>query len=85
MARLSSDVCETSGEMPGLAQQVGAALGLGEALLVEVDVDPAGEQVLRVPFAVPVAQQDERVGHGRRTEPYRRSTRPWMLTCSAWT
>ena len=38
-------------------------VGLGDALLAEVDVDPAGEQVPAVPVALAVAEQDERADH----------------------
>ena len=53
------------GEQPGLTHQLAAALGLGAALLGQVDVDPAGEEVLGVPVALAVAEQDQGVGHGR--------------------
>ena len=46
-----------------LDEQLAPALGLGDALLAEVDVDPAGEQVLAVPVALAVAEQDERADH----------------------
>ena len=39
--------------------------GLRPALLGQVDVDPAGEQVLRVPFTFAVTKQDQRgISHG---------------------
>jgi hypothetical protein len=53
------------GQQPGLHQQLTAALRLAAALVVQVDVHPAGEQVLRVPLALAVAQQDQRRGHGQ--------------------
>ena len=38
------------GREAGAGQQLGTARGFGEPLLVEVDIDPAGEQVLGVPL-----------------------------------
>ncbi|SHW84462.1 Uncharacterised protein [Mycobacteroides abscessus subsp. abscessus] len=42
-----------------LDQQLPAANGFGPALVSEVDVDPTGEQVLLVPLALAVTQQDQ--------------------------
>ena len=53
----------TSGQQVVLDEQLTAALGLGLALGGEVDVDPAGEQVLLVPVALAVAKQHEGGGH----------------------
>src|SRR5699024_9395040 len=39
-------------------------LGLGHPLLRQRYIHPAGEQVLRVPFALAVTEQYQRVGHG---------------------
>ena len=44
-------------------QQLPTVDGFLATLVVEVDVDPAGEEVLGVPVGVPVAEQDQRVGH----------------------
>ena len=44
--------------------QLAAAHRLGPALLGQVDVDPAGEEVLGVPVALAVAEQDQGVRHG---------------------
>ncbi len=52
------------GEESFLLEELATALGFAEALLVEVDVHPAGEQVLGVPLALAVAEQDQLVGHG---------------------
>jgi hypothetical protein len=46
-----------------LHQQLAATLGLRLALDIEIDIDPAGEEVLRVPFALAVAQQDQGSRH----------------------
>ncbi len=40
-----------------------AAARFVATLLGQVDVDPTGEQVLEIPLALSVAQQDERVRH----------------------
>ena len=45
----------------GFLQQLTAAFGLSQALLVEVDIDPTGEEVLGIPFAFAVAKQDQGV------------------------
>ena len=63
MARFSTRGVQDVGQQVVLGQQLAAADGLGPALVVEVNVHPAGEQVLRVPFAVAVAQQDQLVSH----------------------
>ena len=47
-----------------LDEQRPAAGRLGHALVGEIDVDPPGEQVLLVPLALAVAEQDERGEHG---------------------
>ena len=60
IARRSTLVCTTSGSRSVLAQQLAAAPGLGLALGGQVDVDPAGEQVLRVPLALAVPEQHQR-------------------------
>ena len=49
------------GQEAGLDEQLPAAHGLAAALVGQVDVDPAGEEVLGVPLALAVAEQDERV------------------------
>ena len=64
MARRSTEVCSDVGQQALGLEQLGAALGLADALLVDVDVHPAGEQVLGVPFALAVAEQDQRCSHG---------------------
>ena len=48
----------------GIAEQLARPLGLGDAGLAETHVDPAGEQVLLVPFAAAVAQEDQGIGSG---------------------
>src|SRR5690606_13368647 len=52
------------GEQPLLAHQLAAADGLLAALLGQGHVHPAGEEVLGVPVALAVAQQDQG-RHGR--------------------
>ncbi|GAP59238.1 hypothetical protein AHiyo1_24920 [Arthrobacter sp. Hiyo1] len=47
-----------------LDQKLSAAGCFLAALVVQVDVHPAGEQVLGVPVAVAVAQQNQLVSHG---------------------
>ena len=47
-----------------LLEQVGGVTSLALALLVEIDVHPAGEEVLGVPFALAMAEQDELCSHG---------------------
>ena len=49
------------GQQVRVLDQLAAAHRLGATLLGEVDVDPAGEEVLLVPVGLAVAQQDERV------------------------
>ena len=51
------------GQQAGLDEQLAAADRLGAALVGQVDVDPAGEEVLGVPLALAVAEQDQGVGH----------------------
>src|SRR5699024_10494037 len=63
------------GEDAGVAQLLAATQGLRAALLGQVDVDPAGEEVLGVPQALAVAEQDERVGHGSSVSSTTRSAR----------
>ena len=46
------------GEYAGLAELLTAADRLGAALVGQRDVDPAGEEVLGVPVALAVAEQD---------------------------
>ncbi len=70
IARLRREVWTTSG-MRSASRALAGALALGTALLGEGDIDPAGEEVLLVPFAFAVARQDEVMRHG----PYLR-TRP---------
>ena len=46
---------------------VAVSLLLGSALIGQVDIDPAGELVARVPLTLAVAQQDKRgLSHGRK-------------------
>src|SRR5665647_725176 len=47
----------------GGRQQLTAASGLGQALLGEGDVHPTGEQVLRIPATLAMAEQHKGVGH----------------------
>ena len=63
IARTCTDVCRMSGRTPACREIAPAAPRFVAALFGEVDVDPAGEQVLQVPLALPVAKQDERVRH----------------------
>ena len=69
IARRSTQVCTTSGSSPASAQQLAAAPRLGLALVGEVDVDPAGEEVLRVPLALAVPEQHQ--GRGDAVQPAR--------------
>ena len=62
MARFCNDVCSTSGATPGREHELAAARGFALTALAEVDVDPAGEPVGQVPFALAVAEQDQ-LGH----------------------
>ena len=48
-----------------LLELLAGADRLGPALLRQVDVDPAGEEVLRVPVALAVPDEHQGVGHGR--------------------
>src|SRR5690606_36671133 len=63
-------------EDAGLLHQLTAGGRLLTALVREVDVHPAGEQVLRIPFALAVAEQHECVGHALSL---RGSARPGIL------
>jgi hypothetical protein len=56
------------GHEAAVADELSRPFGFGAALVGEVDVDPAGEQVLGVPLALAVAEQDQAVRstHGRR-------------------
>src|SRR5690606_18109309 len=47
-----------------VTQEVTAAKGFVGALVGQRDIDPAGEEVLGVPVALAVAEQDKGVGHG---------------------
>ena len=49
--------------MPCACKLLAGALGFLDALLGQVDVAPAGEEVLQVPFALAVADEDESAGH----------------------
>jgi hypothetical protein len=67
---------------PGLGQEPAGQAGLGDALLGEIDVMPAGKAVVAVPRALPMAQKNK-LGHsvlleesGRRGGGPRDSTRP---------
>ncbi len=60
------------GQQVGVLQELAAADCLLLALLVQVDVHPAGEQVLRVPLALAVAEEDQLVrcvGHASERNP----------------
>ena len=61
MARDQHRGVEDVGQEARRCEQLAGALGLGDALLAEAHVDPAGEQVLLVPVAVAVAQEDQGV------------------------
>jgi hypothetical protein len=52
-------------------EQPAAADGFLAALVIEVDVDSPGEEVLGVPLGVAVRQQDEGVCHGAKPMPPR--------------
>ena len=60
MARVSSEVWTTSNHRPAAAMVRAGRGGLGLALGRQGHVVPAGEQVLLVPGALAVAEQDER-------------------------
>src|SRR5699024_3344138 len=47
-----------------LAQEFAGACAFGAAFVGQGHVDPSGEQILLVPFALAVAQQDEVIRHG---------------------
>jgi len=49
----------------GRREITAAAARLVAALVGQVDVDPAREEVLQVPLALPVAKQDKGVRHSR--------------------
>ncbi|GAB3179642.1 hypothetical protein GCM10027060_07760 [Nesterenkonia halophila] len=51
------------GQQVVLGQQLAAAGRLGAPLLGERDVHPSGEEVLLVPVALPVAEQNEVIAH----------------------
>ena len=61
IARTSTEVCTTEGASPASYQAPGLDR-LPHPLLAERDVMPAGEQVLEVPGALPVAEQDQDAG-----------------------
>ena len=65
MARVSTEVCRTRRSSLGALgrQELAAGPGLGLAGRGQVDVDPAGEQVLGVPRGLAVAEEDQ-VEHG---------------------
>ena len=64
MARVSSEVWRTRRSRSGLGgQELPGLPGLGLALLGQVDVVPAGEQVLGVPGGLAVAEEYQ-LGHG---------------------
>jgi len=44
--------------------QLASVPGLGTALLGQRHIDPAGEEILRIPFALAVAEQHKGVSHG---------------------
>jgi hypothetical protein len=52
------------GQQVVVPHQLTAAAGLGLTLRGQVDVDPAGEEVLGVPFALAVPQQYQGPNHG---------------------
>ena len=84
MARTCSDVWTTSGATPAAAMRRPRGDGLGSSLLGEVGVVPAGEEVLEVPRALAVAEQDESRGHGPVCPTGRpRSTRPVPVVAAA--
>ena len=70
MARRSSGVYSTSGSRPSSAISSPPRIASALPLVGEIDVDPSGEQVQRVPFALAVAQQDQ-----RRVSPWSRASR----------
>ena len=63
MARFSTDVKAICGSSP-FAQQFASRLRrLHASLLAQIDVMPAGEQILDIPNALSVSNQDEFSGH----------------------
>ena len=54
---------EHVGEQVVFDEQLAAGDGLGAALVGQGDVDPAGEEVLGVPVALAVAEQDQGAAH----------------------
>ena len=59
-ARFSAEVKATSKRSPCALSLLPGGARLGDALLGQVDVAPAGEQVLQVPFALAVAHEHEK-------------------------
>ena len=59
-ARLSADVKATSKLKPLRLELAAGRARLRDALLGQVDVAPAGEQVLQVPLALAVAHEHEK-------------------------
>ncbi len=56
---------------PGLGDQLAAASRLGLALGRQVDIDPSGEAIFKIPLALAVAEQDQArhsVGPWRRSD-----------------
>src|SRR5690606_23663727 len=51
------------GQVPGGLDPPACRTGLGDPLLGEVRVLPASEQVLEVPLAFAMADEDQRTGH----------------------
>ena len=62
-ARLRSEVKPTSNVMPCGLELAPGGLRLGDADLGEVDVLPAGEQVLEVPLALAVTGEYQQTIH----------------------
>ena len=62
-ARVSTEVWATSKRSAGVGHRLAGGGALGQALLVERHVVPAGEQVELVPRAFAVAEDDEGAGH----------------------
>ena len=58
IARLSTEVNAMSGLRPAFLISTPAELRLDAALIREIDVMPAGEQILDVPDALAMANQD---------------------------
>ena len=70
---------EDVGVQARLGEQLAAALGFGLALLGEPHVDPSGEEVELVPFALAVAEEDQRVGRGHVPHDIQRRSREARL------